>query len=216
MHASAAGHAASAAGLTYPPHWPSSPVHISDKSEHGAYAKHSFPYPLKKTPQHKLRLFISKLINCALSSRIGGLEPTPYWLSLALRAAARIYPLSRTGRGPSVTRLSVRRWLCGSCGPPGGGLGAPGDHLAASLGEDLGASRGYLETTWGHVEAPRGYLGSTWGWPGGTWRPLGGTDGPPWGEEPPRNQKDSVTTPQIGCPKGGRGFKYGYRLSLFT
>ena len=112
VHASAAGHAASAAGPASPPHWPSSPVHISDKSEHGAYAKHSFPYPLKKTPHYKLRLFISKLINCALSSRIGGLEPTPYWLSLALRAAARIYPLARTGRGPSADVF----WCAGRSG----------------------------------------------------------------------------------------------------
>ena len=76
--------------------------------------------------------------------------------------------------------------------------------IQGTLGEDLGASRGYLETTWGHVEAPRGYLGSTWGWPGGTWRPLGGTDGPPWGEEPPRNQKDSVTAPPNWVPQGGQ------------
>ena len=115
---------------------------------------------------------------------------------------------ARFPTSPSPSSLSRNRWR-GTWGPPGG----------------------HPEDTWGGPGGSQGvpgdHLGVTWGSPGGTSGPLGGGLGAPGGpqgvptDHPGETNRQGskryqLRPPQIGCPKGVRSFKYGYRLSLFT
>ena len=129
-------------------------------------------------------------------------------LRLSLNVFANSMRDARFPTSPSLSSLWRNRWR-GIWGPPGG---HPGNAWGGP-----GGSQG----------VPRDHLGVTWRLPGGTSGPPGdglrapgGPQGVPTDHLGVRNRrkkkKGKLASPQIGCPKGGKSFKYRYRFALFT